>query len=1044
MLVLAALGAGATASDQSSLSPPERASALVVTQVPAGYQLRLDGVATVRTTADQIRNARLVTVNDSPVLLVIWDERAPTGDTLPYYAISLDGQTFTRVRRTSYEIRLLYEDFDPLERTPAIAAELQAVAGSNLYIVQFLTQPLEAFLRPMRAMGATLNGFLANHAQIVTMTPDVRDQVEALPFVRWVGPFHPAYRLEAYLRDNLHRASEMFPSQRYFLRVAQRGARMKDVVAKRIQALGGTVEVNFPNGYLLQATLTPSQLLETVRWDEVLFVDRWSEPEADMNLAREIGGANYLEGLEGYAGQGVRAEVMDVGMHENHPDIAEKVIFHGPKFSGENHGTSTFGINFGSGEGNALARGLVPEGRGIYAEAGGFSDRFQHTAELLQHPFFGVYQSNSWGNIRTTQYTNISADFDDLLFHNDILICQSQSNAGNQNSRPQAWAKNVVSVGGVNHRNNLNPDDDFWAGASIGPAADGRIKPDLVHFYDDIWTITGTAGYSNFCCTSGATPIVAGHFGIFFQMWHDGAFGNPKSGSVFHSRPHMSTAKAMMINSAFQYPFSGQGHNLTRNHQGWGVPDLARMYDMGDRSFIVDETDLLTNLSSRSYTLAVPASEPQLRATMIYSDPAGKPFSSVNRINDLTLRVTSPTGTVYYGNNGLLEGNASTPDGDPNTIDTVENVFVDDPAPGEWTFEVLVDEINEDGHLETPALDADFALVVSGVEVTPAPRSYFDADGDGDVDGEDFAAFVACSTGPVGSELYEPIADGCEDADCDGDQDVDFADYACLARSFSGNCGMRITQDIQDQFGCFGGNVVFHVEVEGENLSYQWFRDAEMVTGATSPTLIIQPINNAAVGGYHVFVSSDCAMSESHTALLTASVPPTILSQPQDVTDCLGGTATFSVSAEGVGTLQYQWRFNDVDIPGETDTTYTIPVVEEHHVGLYRCAIWDDCEIPVLTDQAQLAVVITAFESQPTGGEVCLGGTIFLIASATGTPQYQWYKDGVAIPGATTFMLIIPDVTSEDSGAYHSVAIGACNSDTSEAAVIDVIQCGAP
>ena len=86
----------------------------------------------------------------------------------------------------------------------------------------------------------------------------------------------------------------------------------------------------------------------------------------------------------------------------------------------------------------------------------------------------------------------------------------------------------------------------------------------------------------------------------------------------------------------------------------------------------------------------------------------------MHRINDLTLKVTSPSAVVYWGNNGLLEGNWSVAGGAANTIDTVENVFIQNPEAGVWTVEVIASEINEDGHVETPELDADFALVVSG------------------------------------------------------------------------------------------------------------------------------------------------------------------------------------------------------------------------------------------------------------------------------------------------------------------------------------------
>jgi len=338
-----------------------------------------------------------------------------------------------------------------------------------------------------------------------------------------------------------------------------------------------------------------------------------------------------------------------------------------------------------------------------------------------------VFQTASVGSDRTTEYSTISADTDAMLFDFDIVHCQSQSNAGDQMSRPQAWAKNIISGGAVYHYDTIKKTDDCWCGgASIGPASDGRIKPDLCFFYDDIFTVTccGPTDYtSSFGGTSGATPMICGHVGLFFEMWADGAFNNPvdPSGTVFDNRCHMTTAKAMMINTADSYPFPGAGDDLERVHQGWGMPDLERMYDLRFRMFIVDEADLVTNMGSVMYQVTVDAGEPELRVTLVYADPPGVPGSSQHRINDLSLKVTTPSGVVYWGNNGLLEGNWSAPGGEANEVDTVENVFVQDPEPGLWTVEVFGHEVNQDGHVETPQLDADYALVVSGVEeILPA------------------------------------------------------------------------------------------------------------------------------------------------------------------------------------------------------------------------------------------------------------------------------------------------------------------------------------
>src|SRR5690606_27789821 len=72
-------------------------------------------------------------------------------------------------------------------------------------------------------------------------------------------------------------------------------------------------------------------------------------------------------------------------------------------------------------------------------------------------------------------------------------------------------------------------------------------------------------------------------------------------------------------------------------------------------------------------------------------------------------------GTSYPGNHGLRDSPYSTPGVEHDRIDTVENVILPDPAPGVYTVVITATSINEDGRPETQALDADFALVVSGI-----------------------------------------------------------------------------------------------------------------------------------------------------------------------------------------------------------------------------------------------------------------------------------------------------------------------------------------
>jgi hypothetical protein len=281
------------------LSVQAGASELCVTQDAGRTELSLCGGDPFHSTEAEVTDARLVTVPDSSVLLVLWNERSAGPGAVPYYAISLDGQEIALVRRTSYELKLKYGRFDPLRETPAVDPALAADASSRLYIVQFAARPFDDFRQGVAALGGKVRSFVPNQGYVVEMSEAVKAQVETLPYVRWVGPFQPAYRLERFLCDNLDKGDELFPLQRYNIRVFERGLKQKTIVVQRIEALGATVD-NLPRGgFLLDATLTPDQLITVVHFNEVAFLARWSPPEHFMDIARGISGANFVETVRG-------------------------------------------------------------------------------------------------------------------------------------------------------------------------------------------------------------------------------------------------------------------------------------------------------------------------------------------------------------------------------------------------------------------------------------------------------------------------------------------------------------------------------------------------------------------------------------------------------------------------------------------------------------------------------------------------------------------------------------------------------------------------
>jgi len=666
------------------------------------------------------------------------------------YALAAVGQPLGPRQPVRSAIRLINGDLTPDPADRSALADGGAAGEVGAYLVQFVTRPIEDYRRDLESYGAQVHGFLADQAHIVRMTPETAAAIVDLPHVRWVGKLDARHKVTPEVWQQ-HVQRDESGAQTFGVLLVDNAPDLVADVTRQLEAAGLTI-VSASGSSFIELSLTPDELRAVLDFDEVVFAEPATTVSGDTNQAREVGGANYIENVRGYDGSGVTVAVVDDAVFTGHREFRSNpptVLNSNPVFEDgkvRGHGTLVSGILFAEGV-RSTNRGIVPNARPLFVsyEPAEFYDPGAFIP-LLSDPA-GPYQASvmvqAFGRELTTGYTALSSYVDDLLFNHDILLVQSQGNQGNQFSRPTANGKNVVSVGGVYHWNNATPDDDRWyvpvsrdggivPPASIGPTSDGRIKPDFVHFYDRVSTTKiDSSGrnnsYGNYGGTSVSTPITAGYFALLYEMWSDGVFdqvpgvlGAEKS--AFAKKPAAATMRALAVNTAAEYDFEGTADDLTRTHQGWGQINARNAYNMGIRGempIVVDESVILGEFDSARFTVDVSnQANCGLRASMVYTDPAGSPIARVHRVNDLSLKLTAPNGTVYWGNNGLLAGNWSTPGGSSNNVDTTENVFLNNVARGRWTIEVIVDELNQDGHPETRALDADFGLVVSGNCIT--------------------------------------------------------------------------------------------------------------------------------------------------------------------------------------------------------------------------------------------------------------------------------------------------------------------------------------
>lgn len=147
---------------------------------------------------------------------------------------------------------------------------------------------------------------------------------------------------------------------------------------------------------------------------------------------------------------------------------------------------------------------------------------------------------------------------------------------------------------------------------------------------------------------------------------------------------------------------------------------------------------------------------------------------------------------------------------------------------------------------------------------------------------------------------------------------------------------------------------------------------------------------------------------------------PTILRQPADTSVKRGGVADFDVTVSAIPAPTNQWRKNGVNISGATTTSFRINNVEFADAGNYDVIVTNS--LGTVTSRAATLTVTSVITSQPADVTVAVGDTATFTVGATGTNlTYQWYKNGIPLPGATNSYHTITHANTSYMGFYKVV-----------------------
>lgn len=176
-------------------------------------------------------------------------------------------------------------------------------------------------------------------------------------------------------------------------------------------------------------------------------------------------------------------------------------------------------------------------------------------------------------------------------------------------------------------------------------------------------------------------------------------------------------------------------------------------------------------------------------------------------------------------------------------------------------------------------------------------------------------------------------------------------------------------------------------------------------------------------------------------------ITPAIVTPPTNRSVCIGSPAIFTVAAAGNPPLTYRWQKNGADlvsdarITGVDTPTLTINQATPADAAGYSVIVTNATGGEAASPSANLTVNSppTVVDS-PLNVVTCpqLQATIQPVINGSTPLSYQWYKDGVQLPGETGPALTIASVRYLDAGQYTVKATNSCGEVTTTATNLQV------
>ncbi|MES9991906.1 MAG: S8 family serine peptidase [Candidatus Thiodiazotropha sp.] len=480
-----------------------------------------------------------------------------------------------------------------------------------------------------------------------------------------------------------------------------------DLAKPAIEALLSKLGLNYKHQYDTTYSVgfaSWDELALLAAEDGVKWIDEMDGAPVDytLNAQAAIGGTMVSEHF-GYRGNGLTVAMFEKGplrLDPIHPDMDGRItIGNIPFFAYEEtqHAWNVASIMIADETSFPDNLGFLPEADLVSYAADGVQTRKRRYFGIpkeARQDYDALVFNNSWGDYRCGrigEYTGHAKHRDRAIFDHGIIMVDGAGNGRSSVGYPEdGCSPDYYSLGFVNAKNSIMvgnwslTTNSLSSGSSKGPAADGRLKPDVVVPGEDIDTldfwitdvedISGTPiggledldliGESSptiFSGTSAAAPVTSGVVGWIGEAFLEQGY------TVQSIMP--AAVKAILIHTASDVGLPGpdfdHGYGLiqpapaVRIAQEWS--QWGRQHTFSEESTSHEfEFDIASDLFTYKVTLA-------------WDDVEGEDTANKSLKNDLDLVVFSPSGQAYRPFDlGFPNGSGSTP-AEPCTSDDCDS-----------------------------------------------------------------------------------------------------------------------------------------------------------------------------------------------------------------------------------------------------------------------------------------------------------------------------------------------------------------------------------